>query len=208
MYEKMPMLQNFQDFLSAPVTLDEGHWNWHALKGFAKYYHCASFHDCSDDSVWENTNVLSRFSITLLTVTLGEGHSNWHGLKGLVTKYLCAKFHDCTVHSVWENVHVWVFQDFPSAPVTVTLGEGHSNWHGLKGLVTKYLCAKFHDCTVHSVWENVHVWVFQDFPSAPVTVTLGEGHSKWYVLKGLATKYHCAKFQDCSDHSVWENVHV
>ena len=52
------------------------------------------------------------------------------------------KFHDLTGNGVWENVNV--FQVFIStAPVTVTLGESHSNWYGLKGLSTKYRCVKF-----------------------------------------------------------------
>ena len=49
-----------------------------------------------------------------------------------------------------------VFQDFPTALVTVTLGEGHKHCHDLKGLVTKYLCDKFHDCNGHSICENVN----------------------------------------------------
>ena len=136
-----------------------------------------------------------------MIVTLDEGQRNCHGLKGQATKYVCVKFHDCRGHSVWENVNVWVFQDFQSATVDLTLDEGHSNWYGLKCLTPKYHCAKFHDCSGHSVWENVNVLVFQDFPSATVAMTLDEGHPKWYGLKGLATKYHCAKFHDCSGYS-------
>ena len=35
------MLHNFPSFLSAPVTLSEGHGNLHAMKGLAEAYHCA-----------------------------------------------------------------------------------------------------------------------------------------------------------------------
>ena len=89
----------------------------------------------------------------------------------------------------------------------MTLDEGHSNWHGLKGLATKYNSAKFHDCCTQTAWENVHIWVFLDFPSTPGTMTLDEGHSNWYILIDLATKYYCAKFHDCSTHTLWENGH-
>ena len=142
MYKKMPLLQTFQD-LSAPVTLDEGHLHWHALKGFVTDYHCTNDHVCSDDSVWENANVwvFEDFPSALTTVTLDEGHRNWYNLKSRATKYFCTKFHDCTGNGIWENVNV--FPVFPSAPVTVTLGEGHSNWYGLKGLATRYRCVKF-----------------------------------------------------------------
>ena len=208
MYEKMPLLQIFQDFLPALVTLHIGHLNWHAINSFAIDYHCASFRGCSVDSVQEYAAVFKDFPSVPITVTLSEGHSNWHGLKGLSTKYLCAKFHDLSGYSAWENGNVWVFQDFPSATVSMTLSGGHSNWCWLKGLPTKYLCAKFHDHSGHSAWENGDVWVFPDFPRAAVSMTLGEGHSKWCSLKGLATMHHCAKFQDCRGHSVWENVYV
>ena len=90
----------------------------------------------------------------------------------------------------------------------MALSEGHWNWYGLKGGSTKYLCARFHNCSAHSVWENVNVSVCQDFPSEPIAVTLGEGHLKWYVLKGLATKYHYAKFHDSSGKNVRENVYI
>ena len=208
MYEKIPMLQTFQDFPSVPVTLVESHLNWHALKGFATDYHCASYYDCSDDCVWENANIFVEFLSALVIVTLDESQRNWHDLKGRATKYICAKFHDCTGHSAWENVNVWVFQDFQSATVAMTLDEGHSNWYGLKCLTTKYHCVKFHDCSGHSVWENVNVWVFQDFPSAAVAMTLDEGQPKRQGLKRLATKNNCAKFHDCSGDSFWENVYV
>ena len=48
----------------------------------------------------------------------------------------------------------------------------------------------------------VNVRFFQDFPSAPVAMTLVTGHSNWYDLKGLAKQYYCAKFQGCSGHGV------
>ena len=51
-YGKMPVLQTFFiSFYQLLLTLDEGRRNWHVLKGFATDYHCAIFHDCSDDSV-------------------------------------------------------------------------------------------------------------------------------------------------------------
>ena len=49
---------------------------------------------------------------------------------------------------------------------------------------------------------------FQIFKSAPVVVTSGEGHPNWYAVKGLATKYHCAKFHDCKGYGVWANIYV
>ena len=57
MFEKMLILQTFEDFPSAPVTLEESHLNRHAMKDFAKDYNSASYYDCSNDSVWENANV-------------------------------------------------------------------------------------------------------------------------------------------------------
>ena len=42
--------------------------------------------------------------------------------------------------SIFKNF----FKVFQSPHVTVTLGEGHSNRNGLKGLFTKYHCAKFY----------------------------------------------------------------
>ena len=59
----------------------------------------------------------------------------------------------------------------------MTLGEGHKSWHDVKGLATKYLRAKFHDCIGRSVCQNVNVEFFKIFPSAPGAVTLSEGHT-------------------------------
>ena len=56
-YERKLVLQSLHYFLSSPMTLHEGQLNWHALKGFAKGYQCASFHDRSYDSVLENADL-------------------------------------------------------------------------------------------------------------------------------------------------------
>ena len=121
---------------------------------------------------------LKHFPSAPVTVTFDEGQSNWYGLNGLATKYHCTKFHDCSAHGVWENVHVWVVQDFPSTPVTVTLDEGHRHWLGLQGLATKCLFATFHDCSCHRVWENVNVKVFHDFSISPCDSDLGRRPQK------------------------------
>ena len=63
-HEYMPLLQETQDFLPVHVTLNIGHLNWHAMKGFAIYCHCASFHDCIGDSDQEYAAALWRFSIS------------------------------------------------------------------------------------------------------------------------------------------------
>ena len=75
-----------------------------------------------------------------------------------------------------EKMPVWqTFQESPSA--LVTFDEGHVNWHAPKGFVSEYHRATFQGFTGESVWENVNVWEFQDFPSAIETVTLDEGHT-------------------------------
>ena len=80
MYEKMPILQTFQESQSALVTLDKGHVNWHALKGFISEYHRTTFQGFIGESVWENVNVwelrcLKDFPSAIVTVTLDEGHT-------------------------------------------------------------------------------------------------------------------------------------
>ena len=79
-------------------------------------------------------------------MTLDEGHKILDELNGPATKYLCSKFHNCNGHSVCKMaifLYLQIFQQ-PTAPVAMTLSEGHSNWYGLKVLVTKYLCVRFH----------------------------------------------------------------
>ena len=86
----------------------------------------------------------------------------------------------------------------------MTLDEGHKILDEPKGPATKYLCSKFHNCNGHSVCKMAIFLFLQSFqqPIAPVAMTVSEGHSNWYGMKGLVTKYHCARFHDCSDHSV------
>ena len=77
MCEKMPVLQTFQESPSALVTFDEGHVNWHALKGFVSKYHRATFQGCTGGIVWENVNAweFQDFPLVIVTVTLNEGHT-------------------------------------------------------------------------------------------------------------------------------------
>ena len=141
-------------------------------------------------------------------MTLAEGHWNLHPLERFAKGCLCAGFPGCSYDSVWENTNSFstFYQYQPCEIVTVNLDEGHLDRYGLKGLVTKYLCAKFHDCGDHSVWESVDFEFFVILHNLIWAVTLGEGHSTQYVLKRLVTMQHCAKCHDCSDHSIWENV--
>ena len=48
--------------------------------------------------------------------------------------------------------------------------------------------------------------IFQYFVSSPLT--FHEGQRNWHALKGFAIDYYFARFQDCSDNSVWENLNV
>ena len=46
--------------------------------------------------------------------------------------------------------------------------------------------------------------LFFTFDLDPLTLTLGEGHHTMFILKHLATMYHCAKFDVCSFNSFRE----
>jgi len=45
---------------------------------------------------------------------------------------------------------------------------------------------------------------FLTFDLDHLTLTLGEGHRIMFILKHLATRYHCAKFDVCSFNSFRE----
>ena len=88
----------------------------------------------------------------------------------------------------------------------MTLDEDHLNWCALKGLATDYQCTNFHDNIDDIVQENANVTVFQDFPSASVTMTLDEGHTNSYNLKGLVPNYHCGEFPEYLTTVAKENL--
>ena len=67
--------------------------------------------------VSEKIPTFIRFSISHWDRYLYEGQRNWHDLNILATKYLCAELHDCQ--------NVYFYPDLPSAPITMTLNEGH-----------------------------------------------------------------------------------
>ena len=74
-----------------------------------------------------------------------------------------------------EKISMFEFYKIVYQPlVAVTLSESHRNWYSLKVLPKKYLFAKIHDSSGHRVWESAI------FLSAPVTMTLDKGHSKFW----------------------------
>ena len=90
--------------------------------------------------------------------------------------------------------------------VTLTFGQGHSDMYALKRIVTKYLCAKFDDCSFNSfreIWQSHFSW-----PLTLTFMTFGQGHCNSYHLKRIVAKYHHAKFGDCSFNSLREKFNV
>ena len=64
-------------------------------------------------------------------------------------------------HVSSQFVHFQTFPNVSLSEMTLTFrdlnkGQGHLHPYGLKGFVTYYQLAKFHNCSVKSGWEIVH----------------------------------------------------
>ena len=71
-----------------------------------------------------------------------------------------------------------------------------------KRIVAKYLCDKFNKMvTVASIVSEKHSNFFLPLTLRFVTLTFGQGHSVWYVVKRIAAKCLCTKLGDCSFNS-------
>ena len=72
--------------------------------------------------------------------------------------------------------------------MTLTLKQGHINWHAQKAIVTYYTGAKFDDFSTASLFDiagigrKSHLFMFV---WTPVTLTLVQGHFNRHVQKGI-----------------------
>ena len=127
--------------------------------------------------------------------------------KGLIIYYLGTKFYYCSTHSPPNNGRDCVanpfFTKFSWTPVTLTLKQGHINWHAQKAIVTYYTGAKFDDFSTASLFDIAGIGRkshFFMFVWTPVTLTLAQGHFNRHVQEGIIKYYLSTKFQNyCPD---------
>ena len=112
--------------------------------------------------------------------------------------YHCVKFGDCSLKGFHEKWQSLCYLSLTLTFLTLTLGEGHHAPYHLKCIVTKYHCVKFGDCSLKGFPEKWQSLCYLSLTLTFLTLTLDEGHHAPYHLKRIVTKYHCAKFGDCS----------